>query len=120
MGADPVAADHWNDEDLGAIKHLLHDVRQFVRVRHALVRAEALGASLTGLLANALAGAIYLDRRGAILEANSRARDVLRRGDGLSDRDGVLRARLATDDARLGALLADALPGAGRQTVSGR
>ena len=117
--ADPVAADDWSDEDLDTIEHLLPHVRQFVRVRHALVRAEALGASLTGLLANALVGVIYLDRRGTILEANSRAREVLRQGDGLSDRAGVLSARLASDDARLGALLADALPGTGRQPVSG-
>ena len=62
---------------------------------------------------------IYLDGRGKIVEANSRAREILRQGDGLSDRDGVLRARLAADDARLGRLLADALPGGGRQAVSG-
>ena len=117
--ADPVARDGWSSNDVATIEHLLLHIRQFVRVRHALARAEALGASLTGLLANAMVGVIYLDGRGKIVEANSRAREILRQGDGLSDRDGVLRACVAADDATLGRLLADALPGRGGQPVSG-
>ena len=117
--ADPTAADGWSSGDIETIEHLLPHIRQFVRVRHALVRAEALGTALSGLLSNTMVGVIYVDRRGMIVEANARACEILRRGDGLSDRDGVLRARLATDDAKLGKLLADALPGGGRQPVSG-
>ena len=119
MGIADPAADDWNGRDVETIEHLLLHVRQFVRVRHALVRAEALGTALSGLLSNTMVGVIYVDRRGTIVEANSRAREILRRGDGLSDRDGVLRACLATDDSRLGKLLADVLPGGGRQPVSG-
>ena len=66
-----------------------------------------------------MVGVIYVDRRGVIIESNSRARDILYVGDGLSVEDGVLRARLATDDARLRRLLADALPGGRRQPVNG-
>ena len=117
--ADPVDSSGWSSGDVETMEHLLPHIRQFIRVRHALVRAQALGTSLTNLLGNAMIGVIYLDRRGMIVEANSRAREILRRGDGLVDRDGVLRARQATDDARLGKLLTDAMPGAGRQPVSG-
>ena len=117
--ADPVDSNGWSSSDVRTIEHLLPHIRQFIRVRHALVRAEALGTSLTDLLANAMVGVIYLDRRGMIVEANSQAREILRRGDGLVDRDGVLRARQPTDEARLGRLLADSMPGTGRQAVSG-
>ena len=116
--ADPVDSNGWNSGDIETMEHLLPHIRQFIRVRHALVRAQALGTTLTDMLANAMVGVIYLDRRGMIVEANSRAREILRRGDGLVDRDGALRARQATDDARLGKLLADSMPGAGRQPVS--
>ena len=88
-------------------------IRQFIRVRQALVNAAALGTSVTGLLDNRRIGVIHLDRYGRIVAANDRARDILRRGDGLSDRDGVLRARAPADQVRLERLVADALPAAG-------
>ena len=64
-------------------------------------------------------GVIHLDGRGTILQANSHAREVLQQHDGLSVRDGVLHACVAADDAKLQVLLTDALPGRGRQPVSG-
>ncbi len=117
--ADPVAADGWNSADIESIRHILGHIRQFVRVRHALVRAEALGLTFSSLLDNNQVGVVFLNRRGRILDANGSAREILRQGDGLSDRDGVLRARLATDDARLGRFLDDALAEGGRQAASG-
>ena len=117
--ADPVATSGWSAVQVESIERLLSHIRQFIRVRHALIRAETHGRALSGLLDCTTVGVIYLDRRGVIQESNARAREILRRCDGLSDRDGVLRARLAADDARLGTLLADALPGRGRQPVSG-
>ena len=59
------------------------------------------------------------NRRGRIIEANDRARGILRQGDGLSDRDGVLRARKSADQLHLERLLADALPTSGAVAVSG-
>ena len=117
--ADSMHGDVWTTAQIRMIESLLPHVRQFVRVRQALASADALAATLTGLLDNHLVGVLYVDRRGKIVESNARAREILRRGDGVSDRDGVLRARQATDDASLGRLLADALPGSGRQPVSG-
>lgn len=117
--ADPVDANGWDSDHVETIERMLPHIRQFVRVRHALVRAEALGHSFSGLLDNTMVGVVFLDRQGRIVNANARAREILRRRDGVLDRDGVLRASVATDNARLGRLLADALPRDGRQAVSG-
>ncbi len=93
--------------------------RQFVRVRQALVRAKAGDTTATVLLDNTRIGVIHLDRRGRILEVNDRARSILRLGDGLSDRDGVLGARNPDDQLRLEGLVATALPVVGAIAVSG-
>ena len=88
-------------------------------VRQALVRAGARATTAADLLENPRIGVIHLDRRGQILEINDRARRLLRRGQGLSDRDGVLRARQPADRPRLERLVAGALPAAGAVPVSG-
>ena len=122
--ADSTAADGWGSAQTRMIERLLPHIRQYVQVRQVVAGAEALGASLSGLLDNTRLGVIHLDRRGRILEANSRARRLLRKGDGLFDPDGLLRARLPADNARLERLLGRALPvfgdrvaGSGSMTV---
>ena len=107
--ADPTTAGGWNSEQLTMIKRLLPHIRQFVRVRQALAGAAALGTSLTGLLDNLLIGVLCLDWRGTIVQANARARDILRQGEGLVDRDGFLGAQTTEDDCRLRTLLANAV-----------
>ena len=64
-------------------------------------------------------GVLHLNWRGRILAVNDRALNILRHGDGLSDQDGVLRARAAVDRRRLERLVAAALPAAGAVAVSG-
>ena len=108
--ADPVAAGGWRSAQLKLIERLLPHIRQFVRVRQALDNADALGSGFAGLLDNGAIGVIYLDRSGRVAEANARAMDILRRGDGLSDRAGSLRTWLPADNERLRKLLAGALP----------
>ena len=117
--ADPTDSGGWSSGNVETLERVLPHLRQFVRVRQALVRAEALGASHTELLDNARVGVIYLDQRGMIIEVNARARSILRQGDGLSDRGGRLRARLPADDAKLGRLLARALPTSSAAATSG-
>ena len=117
--ADPIDGDGWSSSQVEMIERLLPHIRQFVRVRHALVNAQALGTSLTDLLDNARTGVVQLDRRGRIVVANRRARDILRKGDGLTDRDGLLRASLPADDTALQELLSRALPPFGGQASSG-
>ena len=116
---DPVGPGSWASSQLALIKGLLPHLRQFVRVRQALVSAEALSASVTELLDTSRMGVIHLDQRGQIMAANDRARALLRRGDGLTDRGGVLRAGVPADHARLGQLVAGALPPSGVAAVSG-
>ena len=101
------------------VKGLLPHIRQFVRVRQALVRAEARNTTVTALLDNPRVGVLHLDRRGRIIEANGRARSILGRGDGLADRGGTLRARVPADQAHLERLVGDALPPSGTAAVSG-
>ncbi len=116
---DPVGAGGWAAPQLTLLKGLLPHIRQFVRVRQALVSAGALGVSVTDLLDNTRLGVIHLDRRGRVVEANDRARYILRHGDGLSDWNGQLRAYNPAARAQFARLLAGALPSSGTVAVSG-
>ena len=117
--ADPVDANGWTSSRVDMVARLLPHLRQYVRVRSALVEAAALGASAIELLENTRVGFIQLDREGLVVEMNDVARALLRRTDGLSDETGPLRAATPEEDARLEALLARALPRNGGQAASG-
>ena len=119
VSADPVAPDGWGFPQLMLLKGLLPHIRQFVRIRQALAGAGALDASVTELFDNPRIGVIHLDRRGQIVAANDRARTILRYGDGITDRGGVLRARVPADHVRLDRLVAAALPTSSAVAVSG-
>ena len=116
---DPVASEGWWASSIAMVTRLLPHIRQFVRVRQALVRAEAREATVTTLLDRPRIGVIHLDRRGRILAANDRAGSLLRSGRGVLDRDGVLRARVPADQRHLTRLVAEALPTSGTAAVSG-
>ena len=116
---DPVASDGWGSSEIAMVQALLPHIRQFIRVRQALVRAEAHETTVTALLDNPRIGVLHLDRRGQIIAVNDRARSILRHGDGLSDRDGVLQAGAPDDQARLARLVAEALPTSSAVPVSG-
>ena len=117
--SDPVESGGWRSSQIHMIKRLLPHIRQFVCVRHALADARSLASSLAELLDTTRVGAVYLDRRGRIVEMNDPARNLLLQGAGLSDRDGFLGAWLPKDDTNLQRLLAEALPPFGEQGVSG-
>ena len=116
---DPVASDGWGSSQIKMVQGLLPHIRQFVRVRQALVRAATPGRTVTALLENPRIGVLHLDRRGQIMAANDCARRILRHGDAWSDEDGVLRARERADQLRLERLVAAALPASGTVAVSG-
>ena len=116
---NPLGSGGWEPARLQLIESLLPHLRQFVRVRQALVAADALSAGLAGLLDNSRIGVLHLDRGGRVLAANAPALDILRRGDGLSDRDGTLHASLPADHGRLQRLLKRALPGFGNEPPVG-
>ena len=117
--ADSTRRDGWDSQQIQMIESLLPHLRHFMSVRYALGGAQALGASLSALLDDTRFGVIYLDRRGRIIEMNDRVRDLLRRGPGLFEQDGFLRARLPADDTRLRELLGNALPRFGSQATGG-
>ena len=116
---DPVDGEGWSSAQLDRIRRLLPHVRQTVLVRQTLAGAGALGATLTDMLDAAGLGIVQLDGRGRIVEANDRARDLLRTGDRLLDKNGLLSARSPQDDYELKQLLSRALPPFGAQGAGG-
>lgn len=118
--ADPTDSAGWSSGQIKRIESLLPHLCQFVRVRQALADAQALGASLAGLLENSMVGVIALNYRGRIVETNAQAHAQLRDGAGVSDRGGFLRAWKPADDVKLRRLVARALPPFyGKAAVSG-
>ena len=117
--ADPVDAVGWSSARVETVERLLPHVRQFVRVRQALIGAQALNASTLELFDRRGLGVIQLDRRARILAANDAARTILRAGDALHDEGGELRAVQHDDDARLQELVAGAVPPFGGPGASG-
>ena len=116
---DPTGKDGWRSDQVEMVERLMPHIRQFVRVRQELAGAQALGANLAELLDNTRIGIMQLNRQGRVIEANAQARRLLQRGEGLSDQDGFLRARLPGDTANLERLLARALPTSGSQGAGG-
>ena len=117
--ADPIDASGWSSSRIDMIGRVVPHLRQYVRVRAALVDAGALGRSVAELLDTTGTGVIQLDWSGRVVAANDGARELLRRDDGLSDRDGGLCAATAQDNDRLQNLLARALPRFGEPGASG-
>ena len=111
--ADPVSPAGWAAPQLALIRALLPHLRQFIRVRQALVRAGARGAAFATLRATSRLGVLCLDQYGQLVEANDRARALLRRGDGMMDRGGLVQASVPTEHAQLAQLIARALPATG-------
>ena len=114
--ADPISGGDWSLAD--RIDRVYLAPPPSVSFRQALVDAEALGTSLTGLLDNSRSCVIQLDWRGQIVAANDAAQDLLRRGDGLSDQY-LARMVQPSEDANLQRLLGRALPRFGSQGASG-
>ena len=83
-----------------------------------MIGAQTPSTSVANLLDSPRIGVIHLDRQGRIVETNDRARAILRRGDGVSDRDGELRTYEPAAHARLERLIAGALPTSGAVAVS--
>ena len=109
--SNPVGGGGWQSDHLQLLERLLPHIHRSVLIRQAMAAADALGAGLAGMLDNDRIGVVQLDRGGRVLAANSPGLEILRRGDGLLDRDGALDAALPADRSRLRRLLGRALPG---------
>ena len=108
--ADPVEPVGWGSAQIEMVQSLMPHIRHFVSVRQAVAGAGALGSSLAKLLDNTRVGVMHLDRSGRIVEANGRARRLLKRADGIFEVDGSLRARSPAENKRLEQVLARGLP----------
>lgn len=117
--ADSIRPGGWDSRQIALIESILPHLRHLLQVRHVLGGAQALNASLAGLLDDTRLGVVYLNRRGSIVDANDRARELLRRATGLFEENGFLRARRPVDDTTLEGLLADALPRFGLPSTGG-
>ena len=116
---DPVGSGGWESAQLQLIERLLPHIRRSVLIRQSLAAADALGVGLAGLLDNDRIGVVQLDRDGRVLGANAPALEILRRGDGLFDREGTLQAWLPADRGRLQRLVGRALPALWGKAPSG-
>ena len=117
---DPLRPGGWDSAHIRMIQRLLPHVRQFVQVRLVMAGANAFGNALGGMLNNGRTGNILLDWRGRMVEANERALDILRLGDGLTaSSEGALRTWLPADATRFERLLARVLPPASQQGIGG-
>ncbi|MCY4399415.1 MAG: helix-turn-helix transcriptional regulator [Gemmatimonadetes bacterium] len=116
---DSIAPGGWGSEQVRMVSSLVPHVRQFARVLRAVADAEAQGCSLADLLDNERFGVIQLDGQGRVLEANDLATGLLRQGDGLFDRDGLLAARRTEENSELQRLLACATSPLSARLASG-
>ena len=117
--ANPVGDDGWSSSQVGFVRRLLPHLRQYLCARQALADSGALGASLSEMLDETRIGILQLNWRGRIVAANDPAQKVMREGDALIDEEGMLSTLSADDDAVLQGILTRALPGYGKQGVSG-
>ena len=117
--ADSTERGGWSSDQVNMVERLQPHIRQFILVRHALLDAGALGASLSGLLDNTGVCVIQLDRRGKIMQANDRARDMLQRREALFAPGGFLRAVRMEENVNLQRLLAGAMPDYDAQGAAG-
>ena len=117
--ADSAGDGGWSSDQVKMIERLRPHIRQFSSVRHALVEAGALGASLYRLLDNTETCVIQLDRFGRIVAANDVAGGMLRRRDALIAPGGFLRATGMEENVELQRLLARAIPPFGSHGTGG-
>ena len=106
---DPVAGE-WQPAQLRLVKRLLPHLHRAILIRQSLAANQGLGTEPDDLVHGDRIGVLRLDRDGRVLEANATALDILRRGDGLLDRDGVLDASHPADRDHLRQILQRALP----------
>ena len=107
---NPAGSGVWQSGQIEVVRCLLPHIRQHVQVRQALAGAGGLNSATARLVDDSRTAVLCLDHDGRVLSANDHARDLLRRGDGLSDSGGPLAAAMPGDDRRLRELLGRALP----------
>lgn len=116
---DPVDANGWGSVRVETLKGLLPHIRHFANVRWELAKADGLNTALANLCSNRNIGVIHLDRFAYVREMNDYAQDIINRADGLSLRDGFLRAQLPSEHSQLEWLLKRVLTPSGDPGLGG-
>ena len=106
------------------LQTLMPSLCNAARLHLGLIDAGYRSAIARGKMDWLAAGAIFTDEHGRIIETNPAGERILRRGDGLTMRDGRIAARRSFETAKLARLIADAavagpsIPSAGRMLVA--
>ena len=98
----------FGDVDLAALRALAPHFNRALRVTLRLRELEARASALAEMTDRALVALVLTDAFGRIAEANGVARAILAENDGLTLRDGVLRAARSEDCVRLSRLIQEA------------
>ena len=117
--AGPVRPGGWDKARLELAERLVPHVRQFVRVRQASTIPGVEPSPFSGLPGQGRFGVMQVDWLGRIVDANAFARRLLRRGDLLCDRGGVVGPRRLSDAVRFQELLAGILRPVSAPAASG-
>lgn len=113
------AQGEWRAAQRGALARVLPHIRNAVRMRQALAKADARAAAVTPLLDASPARVLLVDRHGKIAHVNAAARRLLAEGRPLCERGGMLHAKPAAAADCLRQLLAQALPQWGQEPRPG-
>jgi DNA-binding CsgD family transcriptional regulator len=97
------------DEALNRLRILSPHVLRAVQIQQELSGLPKLGSFTEGILERTDASLIVLNEAGRVMWINANAESVISANDGLTIRDGAIRARHSSDDALLIASIAAAL-----------
>ena len=98
----------FGDVELAALRALAPHFNRALRVTLRLRELEARASALVEMTDRALVALVLTDVIGRVAEANGAARAILAENDGLTLRDGVLRAARSEDCIRLSRLIQEA------------
>lgn len=98
----------FGDGELGALRALAPHLNRALRVTLRLREMEARASALAEMNDRALVALVLTDAFGRVAESNGSARAILGENDGLTIRDGVLRAARGEDCIRLSRLIQEA------------
>ncbi len=98
----------FGDVELAALRALAPHFNRALRVTLRLGELEARASALAEMTDRALVALVLTDAFGRIAEVNGAARAILAENDGLTLRDGVLRAARSEDCIRLSRLIQEA------------
>jgi PAS domain-containing protein len=105
--------------DLEAVRALMPSLRNAASLHLGLIDIGYRSAITRGKLDHLIAGVMFTDQDGRIVETNEAAERILRRGDGLTYHNGRICARRSFETAKLAELIAHAAAATGKHPSAG-